>query len=47
VLWNGTTGDPHGAEPDAGLLAIGVGDVLEAIEDVANTADRSGSKVLR
>ena len=47
VLWNGTTGDPHGDEPDAGLLSIGVGDVLGAIEDVADERDRPGSEVLR
>jgi ADP-heptose:LPS heptosyltransferase len=32
VLWKGTTGDPHAAEPDAGLLGIGVGEVLAAID---------------
>jgi ADP-heptose:LPS heptosyltransferase len=47
VLWNGTTGDPHGDEPDAGLLSIGVGDVLGAIEDVVDERDRPGSEVLR
>jgi ADP-heptose:LPS heptosyltransferase len=31
ALWAGTTGDPHAGEPDAGLLAITVPDVLEAI----------------
>jgi ADP-heptose:LPS heptosyltransferase len=28
VLWRGTTGDPHGEAPEAGLLAVGVDDVL-------------------
>jgi ADP-heptose:LPS heptosyltransferase len=32
VLWKGTTGDPHAAEPDAGLLGLGVGEVLEVID---------------
>jgi ADP-heptose:LPS heptosyltransferase len=29
ALWAGRRGDPHGAEPDPGLLAIGVPEVLE------------------
>jgi ADP-heptose:LPS heptosyltransferase len=33
VLWKGTTGDPHAAEPDTGLLRIGFGEVLEAIDE--------------
>jgi ADP-heptose:LPS heptosyltransferase len=32
VLWAGRLGDPHGARPDAGLLAITVDDVLAALE---------------
>ncbi|WP_338890155.1 glycosyltransferase family 9 protein [Rhodococcus sovatensis] len=31
VLWYGTTGDPHGAEPDPGLLRIAVDDVVSAV----------------
>jgi ADP-heptose:LPS heptosyltransferase len=31
TLWAGQPGDPHGAEPDPGLLAIGVDEVLEAL----------------
>jgi ADP-heptose:LPS heptosyltransferase len=31
VLWAGREGDPHGTEPDPGLLEIGVEDVLAAI----------------
>ncbi|MET9337925.1 glycosyltransferase family 9 protein [Nonomuraea sp. NPDC003804] len=31
VLWKGTTGDPHGASPDPGLLAIHVDEVIEAM----------------
>jgi ADP-heptose:LPS heptosyltransferase len=31
VLWAGTTGDPHGRSPDAGLLAITVSDVAAAL----------------
>lgn len=30
VLWNGTTGDPHGDRPDPGLLRIGATEVLHA-----------------
>jgi ADP-heptose:LPS heptosyltransferase len=31
VLWSGTTGDPHGAEPDPGLLEVGPATVIEAL----------------
>jgi ADP-heptose:LPS heptosyltransferase len=31
VLWEGRTGNPHGAEPDPGLLGIEVNAVLEAL----------------
>jgi ADP-heptose:LPS heptosyltransferase len=31
VLWAGREGDPHGAEPDPGLLRIGVDVVVEAL----------------
>ena len=34
VLWAGTTGPAHGPEPDRGLLAIGVGDVLGALGEL-------------
>lgn len=34
ALWAGKSGDPHAATPDAGLLEIGVGDVLEAIGEL-------------
>jgi ADP-heptose:LPS heptosyltransferase len=34
ALWAGGRGDPHAAEPDGGLLAIGVDDVLEALADL-------------
>lgn len=30
VLWDGTTGDPHGDRPDPGLLRIGATEVLHA-----------------
>ena len=39
VLWKGTTGDPHGATPDPGLLALTVDDVLGALEDLQNLGD--------
>jgi ADP-heptose:LPS heptosyltransferase len=38
ALWAGHVGDPHGTRVDAGLALIGVGDVLAALEDVAETA---------
>jgi ADP-heptose:LPS heptosyltransferase len=44
VLWKGATGDPHAAEPDAGLMGIAVGGVLEAIDQ---TLHEAGSAVLR
>jgi hypothetical protein len=31
VLWRGTHGNPHATEPDPGLLAIGVDEVLDAL----------------
>jgi len=30
VLWHGSSGDPHGDQPDPGLLRIGVEDVMDA-----------------
>jgi ADP-heptose:LPS heptosyltransferase len=35
VLWAGRRGDPHGAEPDPGLLDISVGAVTAALEALA------------
>jgi ADP-heptose:LPS heptosyltransferase len=37
VLWRGTTGDPHADEPDSGLLAIGVEEVLDTLGDLPST----------
>jgi ADP-heptose:LPS heptosyltransferase len=34
VLWTGTCGDPHGAQPDPGLLRITVDDVVRACGEV-------------
>ena len=31
VIWKGHTGDPHAHEPDPGLLAIGVDEVLDGL----------------
>ena len=31
ALWAGRDGDPHGREPDPGLLALTVGDVIDAL----------------
>jgi ADP-heptose:LPS heptosyltransferase len=47
VLWAGSTGDPHGREPDPGLLQIEVEQVLEALDRLAGrqsfTAAGSGA----
>jgi ADP-heptose:LPS heptosyltransferase len=32
VLWAGREGNPHGAQPDPGLLALTVADVLDAVD---------------
>lgn len=37
VLWAGRTGDPHGTEPDAGLLEIDVGQVLDAVDEAVSS----------
>jgi ADP-heptose:LPS heptosyltransferase len=34
ALWAGRRGDPHAAAPDPGLLALGVDDVLAALEQL-------------
>jgi len=34
ALWAGRRGDPHGVQPDAGLLELGVLDVLLAVRRV-------------
>jgi ADP-heptose:LPS heptosyltransferase len=34
ALWAGSTGDPHGTLPDPGLLRLGVGEVLRALDGV-------------
>jgi ADP-heptose:LPS heptosyltransferase len=31
VLWHGTRGNPHANDPDPGLLAIGIDEVLDAL----------------
>jgi ADP-heptose:LPS heptosyltransferase len=40
ALWAGTSGDPHGRRPDPGLLAIGVDQVVEALDDLPTAAPR-------
>jgi hypothetical protein len=37
ALWAGRSGDPHGATIDPGLLAISVGEVLEALAGLERT----------
>ncbi|HKF89075.1 MAG TPA: glycosyltransferase family 9 protein [Propionibacteriaceae bacterium] len=50
VLWHGSSGDPHGDQPDPGLLGIGVEDVLAAacrrLAQPATAAGRRGSLVV-
>jgi hypothetical protein len=40
ALWTGGTGDPHASEPDPGLLAISVVDVLGALERLSALSPR-------
>jgi ADP-heptose:LPS heptosyltransferase len=42
VLWKGGRGDPHGADPDPGLLAITVADVVQPSCAVASCAAPTG-----
>jgi ADP-heptose:LPS heptosyltransferase len=35
ALWAGTSGDPHAATPDPGLLAVAVADVTGALDELA------------
>jgi len=41
ALWSGAVGDPHGDRPDRGLLAISVGQVLAAAEEVRAAASEA------
>jgi ADP-heptose:LPS heptosyltransferase len=43
VLWAGTTGDPHGAAPDLGLLSIQVSDVIEALAGLGQSEQLVGA----
>jgi hypothetical protein len=36
VLWAGSTGDPFADRPDPGLLEIGPGEVVAALEEVGS-----------
>lgn len=38
ALWAGSTGDPHGAEPDPGLLRLRVEDVVQALDSLPEAA---------
>ena len=38
ALWAGVRGDPHARRPDAGLLALSVRDVLDAVRSVTDPA---------
>ena len=42
ALWHGTPGDPHGATPEAGLLAITADEVLDAVAVVESASARAG-----
>ena len=43
ALWKGIRGDPHGRRLDPGLAAIGVDEVLEALERVLNSPRSSSA----
>ena len=43
ALWAGEHGDPHASDPSAGLLAIQVEDVLQALEHVDMTHEAKGA----
>ena len=43
VLWAGRQGDPHGAAPDAGLLAITVDEVVAALDALEPAAARTAA----
>jgi ADP-heptose:LPS heptosyltransferase len=40
AIWHGHRGDPHAAVPDPGLLEIGVGEVLEAVDGLERERPR-------
>jgi ADP-heptose:LPS heptosyltransferase len=50
VLWEGSSGDPHGDQPDPGLLMIDVEDVIEAafrrLAQTAPATERPGDLVV-
>ena len=41
VLWHGRTGDPHGSDPDAGLLDVDVAAVLDALATLPTAPSRA------
>ncbi len=43
ALWAGETGDPHGQQVDAGLLAVSVNDVLHALADLPGRPPSAGA----
>jgi hypothetical protein len=45
VIWKGHTGEPNGANPDPGLLAITVEDVLQAVSDLSSASPWPDRKV--
>jgi ADP-heptose:LPS heptosyltransferase len=47
ALWAGRRGDPHGVQPDAGLLEITVADVLEALERLPDGAGQGIAGALK
>ncbi|HEX2026122.1 MAG TPA: glycosyltransferase family 9 protein [Actinomycetota bacterium] len=48
ALWAGRTGDPHGPVTDPGLLEIGVGDVVSALDRLSDrTSSRRASSASR
>ncbi|HEX2063316.1 MAG TPA: hypothetical protein VHE80_02730, partial [Acidimicrobiales bacterium] len=45
ALWAGSTGDPHGAVPDPGLLRLHAEDVVEALDTLPEAVP--GGRALR
>ena len=43
ALWAGHRGDPDGQQPDAGLLAISVGEVIDALADLSEDEEMARS----
>jgi Glycosyltransferase family 9 (heptosyltransferase) len=45
VLWAGASGDPHGAQPFAGLLELGCEEVIDALETLPGLFTAHGTRI--